>query len=110
MLQMDQPDDYILATGEAHSVKEFVEEVFKNLETEIEWKVEKEKEVGLLKKDGRVLVEVDSRYYRPTEVEMLIGNATKAKEKLGWLPKVKFHELAHIMAVADFEKVKKRGY
>ena len=74
------------------------------------WEGEKEREVGLCKKDNKILVEVDPRYYRPTEVELLIGNSSKAKEKLGWVPKVTFKELAHIMTQADFEKVKKRGY
>jgi GDPmannose 4,6-dehydratase len=110
MLQQDKPDDFVIATGETHSVKEFVEAVFKELEMELEWKGEKEKEVGTSRKDGRVLVEVDSRYYRPTEVDLLIGNPSKAKSKLGWMPKVTFKELAHIMAMADFEKVKRRGY
>jgi GDPmannose 4,6-dehydratase len=110
MLQQDKPEDFVIATGETHSVKEFVEAVFNELDMELEWKGEKEKEVGILRKDGRVLVEVDPRYYRPTEVDLLIGNPAKAKAQLGWSPKVTFKELAHIMAVADFEKVKKRGY
>jgi GDPmannose 4,6-dehydratase len=110
ILQQDEPEDYVLATGETHSVKEFIEAVFSDLEMDIAWKGEKEDEVGVLKKDGKVVVEIDKRYYRPTEVDLLIGNAAKAREKLGWVPKVTFKELAHIMAIADFEKVKKRGY
>lgn len=110
MLQQEKPDDFIIATGETHSVKEFVEAVFKELEMELEWKGDKEEEIGISRKDGHVLVEVDSRYYRPTEVDLLIGNPSKAKSRLGWSPKVTFKELAHIMALADFEKVKKRGY
>jgi GDPmannose 4,6-dehydratase len=110
MLQQEEPEDFILATGETHTVKEFIETVFSDLEMDLEWKGEKENEVGVLKKDGKVLVEVDPRYYRPTEVDLLIGDATKARKKLGWVPKVTFKELAHIMALSDFEKVKKRGY
>jgi len=110
MLQQDEPDDYVLATGETHSVKEFIEASFAELDIEIEWEGEGENEKGISKKDGRVLVAVDPRYYRPTEVDLLIGDASKAKQKLGWEPKVKFRELVHIMTVADFEKVKKRGY
>jgi GDPmannose 4,6-dehydratase len=110
MLQQDKPEDFVLATGETHTVKEFIEVVFSELEMDLVWKGEKEKEVGILKKDGRVCVEVDQRYYRPTEVELLIGNPAKAKEKLGWVPKTTFRELATMMAKADFEKVKKRGY
>ena len=110
MLQQDKPEDFLLATGETHSVKEFIDAVFSELGMDLVWKGEKEKEVGLLKKDGRVCVEVDPRYYRPTEVELLIGNPAKAKEKLGWMPKTTFRDLATMMAKADFEKVKKRGY
>jgi GDPmannose 4,6-dehydratase len=110
MLQQDKPEDYILATGETHTVKEFIETVFSELEMDLVWKGEKEKEIGIAQKDGKVLVEVDPRYYRPTEVELLIGNPTKAKEKLGWAPKTTFSGLAKMMANADFEKVKRRGY
>ena len=110
MLQQDKPEDFLLATGETHSVKEFIDAIFSELDMDLVWKGEKEKEVGLFKKDGRVCVEVDPLYYRPTEVELLIGNPAKAKEKLGWMPKTTFRDLATMMAKADFEKVKKRGY
>ena len=110
MLQQEKPEDFILATGETHSVKEFIDAVFNELEMDLVWKGEKENEVGISKKDNKILVEVDPRYYRPTEVELLIGNPAKAKEKLGWVPKTTFRELAKMMAKADFEKVKKRGY
>ncbi|MBN1396978.1 MAG: GDP-mannose 4,6-dehydratase [Bacteroidetes bacterium] len=110
MLQQDEPEDFVLATGETHSVREFVETVFSELDMDLEWKGEKENEVGILKKDGREVIGVDPRYYRPTEVELLIGDPTKAKTKLGWVPKTTFKELAKMMAKADFEKVKKRGY
>jgi GDPmannose 4,6-dehydratase len=110
MLQQEKPEDFLLATGETHSVKEFIDAVFSELEMDLVWKGEKENEVGMLKKDGRVVVEVDPRYYRPTEVDLLIGNPAKAKEKLGWVPKTTFKDLAIMMAKADFEKVKKRGY
>jgi GDPmannose 4,6-dehydratase len=110
MLQQDQPEDFVLATGETHSVKEFIDTVFTELEMDIVWKGEKENEIGVLKKDGRTVISVDPKYYRPTEVELLIGDASKAKEKLGWVPKTTFRELAKMMAKADFEKVKKRGY
>lgn len=110
MLQQEKPEDYILATGETHTVKEFIETVFSELEMNLVWKGEKEKEIGIAQKDGKVLIEVDPRYYRPTEVELLIGNPAKAKEKLGWAPKTTFSGLAKMMANADFEKVKRRGY
>jgi GDPmannose 4,6-dehydratase len=110
MLQQQKPEDFVLATGETHSVKEFADAVFSEMDMDLEWKGEKENEVGMLKKDGRVVIEVDPRYYRPTEVELLIGNPAKAKEKLGWAPKTTFRDLAKMMAKADFEQVKKRGY
>jgi GDPmannose 4,6-dehydratase len=110
MLQQDSPDDYVVATGETHSVKEFIDAVFQELDMELSWKGEKENEVGISKKDGKVLVEVDPRYYRPTEVDLLIGSPEKAKQKLGWVPKTTFVDLAKMMAKADFEKVKRRGY
>jgi GDPmannose 4,6-dehydratase len=110
MLQQDKPDDFILATGETHSVKEFIDAVFSELEMDLEWKGEDEQQVGIMKKNGKTLIEVDPRYYRPTEVELLIGNPAKAKEKLGWAPKTTFRDLAKMMAKADYEKVKRRGY
>jgi GDPmannose 4,6-dehydratase len=110
MLQQKEPEDFVLATGETHTVREFTEVAFKELDLELEWKGKGAKERGILKKTGNVAVEIDSNYYRPTEVELLIGDATKAKKKLGWAAKTKFEELAKLMVKADFEKVKKRGY
>jgi GDPmannose 4,6-dehydratase len=110
MLQRDEPEDFVLATGEMHQVREFVNAAFNELEIELDWVGEGPDEKGVSRKDGKVLVAVDPKYYRPTEVEQLLGNATKAKEKLGWKAKTTFAELARLMARADFEKVKKRGY
>ena len=110
MLQQDEPDDYVMATGENHTIREFAELVFKELNMELEWTGKNEHEKGIEKKSGKTRVAVDPFYYRPTEVEELIGDARKAKEKLGWEPKVKFEELVKIMVHADFEKVKKRGF
>jgi GDPmannose 4,6-dehydratase len=110
MLQLDQPEDFVLATGETHTVREFADLSFKELGMELAWKGEGVNEKGVDKKTGKIIVEVDPRYYRPTEVELLVGDPTKAKEKLGWTPKVKFEELVKIMAKADFEKISKRGY
>ena len=100
MLQQEQPDDFVLATGETREVRE--------LGMSLRWEGEGESERGLL--DGRVVVEVDPKYYRPTEVELLIGNPAKAKQKLGWEAATKFADLARLMAKADYELVKKRGY
>jgi GDPmannose 4,6-dehydratase len=110
MLQQPQADDYLLATGETHTVREFTELAFRHLGVELEWTGKAEKEKGLSKRDGTVLVEVDPRYYRPTEVELLIGNPAKAERELGWKAKTTFQDLVRVMVTADFEKVKRRGY
>jgi GDPmannose 4,6-dehydratase len=121
MLQQPEPDDYVLATGETHTVKEFVDLAFKELDMELEWEGDGPTEVGRLKKKekrekgkdleaGTIVVAVDPKYYRPTEVDLLIGDASKAKEKLGWAPQTRFEELVKIMAKADWEKVQRRGF
>jgi len=110
MLQQKNPDDYVLATGETHSVKEFIELAFRELDYDIVWEGKDENEKGFDRKTKKILVEVDKNYFRPTEVELLIGDASKAKEKLRWEPKVKFQELVSIMAKADYEKTKIRGF
>ncbi|MEW5800437.1 MAG: GDP-mannose 4,6-dehydratase [Bacteroidota bacterium] len=108
MLQQDVAEDFVLATGETREVREFVDVAFSELDMPLKWEGEGEKEKGLL--DGKVVVDVDPKYYRPTEVELLIGNPAKAKQKLGWEAKTKFADLARLMAKADYELVKKRGY
>jgi GDPmannose 4,6-dehydratase len=107
MLQQESPDDYVIATGETHSVREFAELAFKNVGVNLIWEGEGPDEVGLDSETGKVLIEIDPRYYRPTEVELLIGDPTKAKEKLGWKPRVKFEELVKIMIKSDEEAVLK---
>jgi len=108
ILQADQPDDFVLATNETHTVREFVEESFNVLGEEIQWKGEGIEEKGYLKSSGREVVGINPRYFRPTEVELLIGDYTKAKEKLGWQPKVTFKELVKIMVEADYKKARER--
>jgi len=103
MMQQKSPEDYVLATGETHTVKEFVDLSFKSVGIELEWEGKEEKEKGKDKNTGKVLVSVDPAYYRPTEVDLLIGDATKAKKNLGWEPKVKFEQLVDIMVKADLE-------
>ena len=104
ILQADKSDDFVLATNETHTVKEFVEEAFNVLGEEIEWKGEGVDEKGFLKSNGKNVVAINSRYFRPTEVDLLIGDYSKAKEKLGWKPKTTFKELVKIMVEADFKK------
>ncbi|MBI2429181.1 MAG: GDP-mannose 4,6-dehydratase [Ignavibacteriales bacterium] len=108
MLQCDVAEDFVLATGETREVREFVDAAFNELGMNLKWEGQGENEKGLL--EGKVVVEVDPKYYRPTEVELLIGNPAKAKQKLGWEAKTKFADLARLMAKADYELVKKRGY
>jgi len=108
MLQADKPGDYVMATGETHSVREFIEESFSVLGEEIIWKGEGESEVGLLKSSGKTVVTINPRYYRPTEVELLIGDPSRAEKELGWKPKIKFKDLVRIMVEADFKKQKNR--
>ena len=108
MLQAEKPDDYIMATGETHTVREFIEESFDVLGEEIIWEGEGIDEKGILKSSGQMVVNINPRYFRPTEVELLIGDASKAKTNLGWTPKVTFKELVKIMVTADYNKQKKR--
>ena len=93
MLQQDDPEDYVISTGETHSVREFTELAFKEVGIDIEWEGEGVNEIGTDTNTGKVLVEVDPKYYRPAEVELLIGDSSKARKKLGWKPKVTFEEL-----------------
>jgi len=101
MLQQDQPDDYVLATGEAHSVREFVELAFACVGRRIEWQGSGVDEKGIDGDSGQVLIEIDPRFYRPTEVETLLGDPSKAREKLGWQHRVSFPELVQEMVEAD---------
>ena len=110
MLQQDKPDDYVMATGENHTIREFCELAFKELDIYIEWKGKGINEVGIDAKSGKQIIGIDKKYYRPTEVEQLLGNASKAKLELGWEPKTSFKELVKIMILSDWDKVKKRGY
>jgi GDPmannose 4,6-dehydratase len=118
MLQQDHAEDYVIGTGESHTVREFVEQAFHYAGVEIEWKGKGTEEKGIIRsllsgrqpsasnlKPGDVLVEIDPRYFRPTEVDFLLADASKAKNKLGWEPKITFKELVKIMADADMEAV-----
>jgi GDPmannose 4,6-dehydratase len=101
IVQQEQPDDYVLATGEAHSVRELVEHAFAGIQRRIEWRGTGRDEVGFDTKTGDVLVEVDSGYFRPTEVDLLLGDPTKAHAKLGWKHRVSFAELIAEMVESD---------
>lgn len=103
MLQHSEPDDFILATNETHSVREFVEEAGKVLDFDIVWKGKDLKETGVDKRTGKTLIEIDPRYFRPAEVDLLLGDYAKAKKKLGWKPTTTFKKLAEEMTLADMK-------
>jgi GDPmannose 4,6-dehydratase len=105
MLQQPKADDYVLATGEKHTVREFCQLAFARVGINLEWRGEGINETGIDSATGRDLVVVDPRYFRPTEVELLIGNAAKARRVLGWKPRVRFNELVEMMVDADVNAV-----
>ena len=107
MLQQDAPDDFVIATGEQHSVREFAEIAAREVGIDIEWSGSGVDEIGTDAKSGNVIVRVDPRYFRPTEVETLLGDASKAHRLLGWKPKISFAELVSEMAAADLEAARK---
>jgi GDPmannose 4,6-dehydratase len=111
ILQAKTPGDYVIATGETHSVREFVEEAFRLIGRPLVWKGKRGtiEETGVCEKTGHPLVKIDPSYFRPTEVEHLIGDASKAMEQLGWKPKTKFKELVKIMVEADIEGLETRN-
>jgi len=108
MLQADKADDYVLATNETHTVREFIEESFAYFNEEIIWQGTGVDEVGILKSNNKTVVNINPRYFRPTEVDLLIGDYSKAKKDLGWEPKTKFKDLVKLMIKSDFEKLKNR--
>jgi GDPmannose 4,6-dehydratase len=101
MLQQEKPEDFVIATGKQHSVRQFIEEVAKNLQMEIVWQGAKEDEVGLW--NGAPIIKVDPKYYRPAEVETLLGDPTKAKQKLNWQPKITFNQLIEDMVSQEMQ-------
>ena len=107
ILQQDKPDDYVVATGETHTVREFCEHAFGELGMTLKWEGKDEKETGICTETGKKVVKVDEKYFRPTEVEILIGDPSKAKKLLGWEPKTKFEDLVKIMVRADYDCILK---
>ena len=103
MLQQKQPDDFVLATGETHSVREFIEECAKLLKIDLQWKGKGLKEVGIDKKTKKIIIKIDPRYFRPAEVDLLLGDPLKAKKKFGWKPKTTFKQLVKIMLEEDMK-------
>lgn len=101
MLQQEKPGDYVLATGETHTVREFAEEAAKVVGIDIQWEGSGLNEKGIDRKTSKTIIEIDPKYFRPAEVDLLVGDYTKAKKELGWEPVVRFHELVRIMVEAD---------
>ncbi len=110
MLQQETPDDYVLATGENHSIREFIERAFGEVGRTIAWSGAGTDEVGLDGRTGQPLISVDPRYFRPTEVEQLIGDPTKARTKLGWRHEVGFEDLIKEMVASDLATVKRDSW
>ena len=106
MLQNETPKEYVIATNEQHSVREFIEESFNYFGESIEWTGEGIKEKGVLKSSGKVVIEINEKYFRPTEVETLLGDASLAEKDFGWKAKTKFTELVRIMVESDFNRLK----
>jgi GDPmannose 4,6-dehydratase len=106
ILQQDSPDDYVIATGLQHSVREFIDVAASQIGIEIDWRGHGLDEIGV-DRSGKTIVRIDPRYFRPTEVDTLLGNATKAKERLGWTPKTSFSELIAEMMMEDLKLAKK---
>ena len=109
MLQQETPEDYVIATGETHTVREFCELAFRRAGIELTWEGEGIDEKGIERSTGRVLIEIDPRYLRPTEVDLLLGDATKARIQLGWTPRVSFPELVDLMTDSDLAIAEKEA-
>ena len=107
ILQAEQPDDFVLATGETRSVREFVELAFAEVGRTLQWHGKGVEESGIDEKTGKVIVRVDPTYFRPTEVDLLIGDASKARAKLGWKPKRSFAQLVKEMVAGDLEDARR---
>ncbi|XP_026492964.1 GDP-mannose 4,6 dehydratase [Vanessa tameamea] len=107
MLQQEEPEDFVVATGEAHSVREFVEKAFSYVGRRVTWRGEGENETGHDADTDELLVKVNAKYFRPTEVDLLLGDPSKAKQKLGWKPRVTFEQLVKDMVEADLQLMKK---
>jgi GDPmannose 4,6-dehydratase len=105
MLQQDEPDDYVVSTGETHTVREFVEYAGRHAGFDIAWQGHGVDEIGVDQVTGRTIVRINPKYYRPTEVDILLGNPSKAREKLGWTAKTSFKDLVEIMMKADLKEV-----
>lgn len=110
ILQQPTAEDYILATGKTTTIRKFTELTFEELKIKLKWEGEGINEKGIDSKTGNSIIEIDPKYFRPAEVDLLIGDASKAEKKLGWKAKTSIEELVRLMVKSDFEKIQKRGY
>jgi GDPmannose 4,6-dehydratase len=110
MLQQQKPDDYVLATGVKISVREFINMAFKEVGVQLEWQGKEEHEKGVDKATGKIIVEIDPKYYRPAEVDLLVGDASKARNELGWVPKYTVQDLCKEMVASDLELFRRDKY
>jgi len=110
MMQQEKPDDYVIASGEAHSVREFVEAACEILDIKVEWRGKEVNEEGIDVDSGKPIVQIDPRYFRPAEVDYLLGNAEKAEQELGWIPKVQFRDLVKLMVESDLKQQRREQY
>jgi GDPmannose 4,6-dehydratase len=108
-LQVDEPDDFVLATGETRSVREFIEIAFAEVDRTIEWRGKGVDETGVDRKSNKTIVRIDPVYFRPTEVDLLVGDASKAHQKLGWKPKTSFAEMVREMVASDLATAKREA-
>ncbi|MDD3084986.1 MAG: GDP-mannose 4,6-dehydratase [Candidatus ainarchaeum sp.] len=109
MLQQEKAEDFVIATGETHTIREFIEEACKEININLVWKGKGLEEVGIDIDTNKIIIKINPRYFRPTEVELLLGDSSKAKEKLGWIAKTKFKDLVKIMIKHDLELIKKEN-
>ena len=109
MLQKEKPDDFVIATGEAHTVREFIEVCCQELDIDLKWQGQGIKEIGIDKNTGKSIIKIEEKYFRPTEVAFLLGDPSKAEKELGWKAKTKFKELATKLLKCDYDLAKKEN-
>ena len=110
MLQKEKPDDYVIATGETNSVRDFAQVAAKSIDIDIEWDNEGDGEVGICKKTGNTIISIDKQYTRPSETDHLLGDASKAKENLGWKPSINFQSLVNMMVEHDLKRIEDNNF
>ena len=110
MLQKDKPDDYVIATGETNSVRDFAQVAAKSIDIDIEWDSEGDSEIGICKKTGNTIISIDKQYTRPSETDHLLGDASKAKENLGWKPSINFQSLVNMMVEHDLKRIEDNNF